>query len=167
LKRFLVISVVWAVCSVAIGTSNCTAESSKVSLGLRPLGFSVNPDQYTLGLQFVFGKVTVMRFAPSVDIGFGDSQTVTTFNLDLRTDLFSPPKANAKFYGGLGPTISLNRPDVGVSDTEIGLSLVAGLKMPFGSRNYYNLETRFGFGDIPDFKLLMGVMFGFGDVAKR
>ncbi|MDH3214869.1 MAG: hypothetical protein OEN01_01095 [Candidatus Krumholzibacteria bacterium] len=156
-----VLAVVLTVCTLV---ASATAKDANFAIGVRPIGFSTNPDQYTLGVQSVMGRVSRMRFAPSVDFGFGDDVNLTALNFDLKLDLFSPPKASALFYAGLGPTISIISPDQGDTDTEIGLSLVGGIKLPFGQKNYYNLETRFGIGDIPDFKLLIGVMFGFGRV---
>lgn len=140
------------------------ADEAKMGLGLRPLGFSINPDQYVLGAQAVLGTYYRGRFAPSVDFGFGDNVTVITGNFDLKIDLFSPPKSESVFYVGAGPTLSYISPDVGESDTEIGLSLLGGVKLGMSEKNYYNIEARFGIGDIPDFKLLAGVMFGFGSI---
>ncbi|MFQ5511212.1 MAG: hypothetical protein ACE5EO_05125 [Candidatus Krumholzibacteriia bacterium] len=133
--------------------------------GLRPAigartGFSVTPDQFTIGIQSQLGSFSLGRFAPSVDFGFGNDVTVTAFNLDIQAGLLSFPGSSTGVYGGVGPTISILSPDRGSSDTEIGLSLVAGIKMPFSPLNYYNIEARFGVGDIPDFKLLVGAMIG-------
>lgn len=156
-----------AVCACLIGgliAPAAAANSPRMGLGLRPLGFSINPDQYVVGVQAVMGKYYRGRLAPSVDFGFGDNATVITGNFDLKIDLFSPPKSEAVFYVGGGPTLSYISPDVGDSDTEIGLSLLGGIKLSMSEKNYYNIEARFGIGDIPDFKLLAGVMFGFGRI---
>lgn len=157
--------VVFTLCVVIAGgltAPTAMADDAKLGFGLRPLGFSINPDQYVLGVQAVLGKYYRGRFAPSVDFGFGDNVTVITGNFDFKIDLFSPPKSRSVFYAGAGPTLSYITPDGGDSDTEIGLSLLGGIKLGMNEKNYYNIEARFGVGDIPDFKLLAGVMFGFG-----
>lgn len=137
--------------------------ATPVGIGLRPLGFSIDPDQYVLGVQAVMGKYYAGRFAPSVDFGFGEDMTVITGNFDLKIDVLSPPKSEAVFYLGGGPTLSYLSPDGGDSDTEIGLSILGGVKLGMTEKHYYNIEARYGIGDIPEFKLLAGVMFGFGE----
>ncbi len=142
-----------------------TAATSSVAQGIRPAigartGFSVSPDQFTIGIQSQLGSIAAGRFAPSVDFGFGNDVNVTTLNLDWQAHFLSFPGASTSVYAGAGPTISILSPDRGSSDTEIGLSLVAGLKMPFSPVNYYNIEARFGVGNTPDFKLLIGAMIG-------
>jgi hypothetical protein len=128
-------------------------------VGLRA-GFGIDPDQFVAGGQMVFGNpLKIARFAPSADIGFGDEITIVSFNGDLRL-LFSPPGSRAIVYGQVGPTIAILNPKNGDSDTEIGLTLSAGLKIPMGQRNFYTLEGRIGFGDIPDFRVLLGLQFG-------
>lgn len=154
-----------AVCACLLGgliAPAAAVNGAKMGLGLRPLGFSINPDQFVLGVQAVLGEYYRGRFAPSVDFGFGENLTLITGNFDLMIDLFSPPKSEAAFYIGGGPTLSYISPETGDSDTEIGLSLLGGIKLGMSEKNYYNIEARFGIGDIPDFKLLAGVMFGFG-----
>jgi hypothetical protein len=64
------------------------------------------------------------------------------------------------FYGSAGPTLVLDSPGKGDNGIEIGLSLVAGMKIPMNKENRYNLEVRFGIGDIPDLKLMLGILFG-------
>jgi hypothetical protein len=143
----------------ATAATTANAQGARPAIGART-GFSVTPDQFTIGIQSQLGAFSIGRFAPSVDFGFGNDITVTTFNFDLQASLLGFPGSSTSLYGGAGPTISLLSPDGRGSDTEIGLSLVAGLKIPFSPVNYYNLEARFGIGDIPDFKLLVGAMIG-------
>jgi hypothetical protein len=71
-----------------------------------------------------------------------------------------------KFYIGAGPTIAIIDPEFGDGDTEIGLSLLGGFKIAAGNNNFYNVSARFGIGDIPDFKILFGYMFGLGNKGK-
>lgn len=132
-------------------------------VGLRT-GLGLNPDQGVVGLQAVMGKtLKFARFAPSFDFGFGDDVQTFAFNGDIRLLLLTPPKSSTAFYGVAGPTVVYWNPDIGNGDTEIGLTLGAGIRIPFGRTNFYNLETRFGISDVPDVRILFGVIFGGGN----
>lgn len=123
-------------------------------------GFGVDPDQFVVGVQSVMGKfMKIARFAPSIDFGKGDNLTVWTLNPDIRLRI-SPPGSSMHIYGQAGPTVAIIDPKAGDSDTEIGLTVSGGLQMPLGPKSYYSLEGRFGFGDIPDFRFLVGIHFG-------
>lgn len=118
-------------------------------------GYDFDSDHLVLGAEAEIGRVLEsFRFAPSVDFELGDN-SFTALNGDLRLYLFHLPESGLQFYGSAGPTLLLNN-----SDTELGLSLVAGLKVPMKSDNRYNIEARFGIGDIPDLKLMVTVLFG-------
>jgi hypothetical protein len=138
----------------------------KRGIGIRA-GYGVNPDQFIVGGQAIWGALKgKVDFSPSLDFGFGDNATVTTINFDGTINLIKPPGANMLFYVGGGPTIAIISPEKGGGDTEIGLTLLGGIKIGAGDKNYYNIVARFGFGDIPDFKLLFGYMFGLGSKSK-
>jgi hypothetical protein len=80
---------------------------------------------------------------------------LTAVNLDLRWYLFPLPQTGIQFYAAGGPTaVFVN------SNSEIGLSLTAGAKIPMKGTGRYNLEARFGIGDIPDLKVMLGTLFG-------
>jgi hypothetical protein len=124
-------------------------------------GFSSDPDQFVIGGQAVLGSIMPMvQLAPSVDIGFGNNVNLTTVNIDLQYNLPSLPKVSPNVYIGAGPTIVMANPDGGNSDTDIGLSLLAGLRIPMAGISYYNLEARLGLESVPDLKVLLGIMFG-------
>ena len=148
-----------AVMLLAVGVA-AQDSGPKPSYGLRA-GFGLEPDQFVIGAQAELGRFAkVLRFAPSIDGGFGDNFTTVVFNADLRLDLLPLPKSEAVFYVDAGPTLLyIDHKDFD-SDTEIGLSLATGLQLPMGGSNMYNIEARFGIGDIPDFRLLLGVYFG-------
>jgi len=132
-----------------------------MSFGLRT-GLGLNPDQFVIGLQGAYGSaVGPFQFAPSFDLGFGDNMTTYILNGDLRLPI-SLPKSNSRVYIGAGPTIAVYDTKFAGSDTEIGLSLLGGIMLPMGSVNAYNLELRLGIGDIPDVRILLGIMFGGG-----
>lgn len=151
------------VVSVLMTGPSCLAISDmKSGIGIRA-GYSVNPDQFVIGAQSIMGAAKgKIDFSPSLDYGMGDGGSLLTANVDGSLNLFSPPGSKLVFYAGGGPTFAFIFPDEGDSDTEIGLTLLAGIKVPAGEKNFYNLVARFGIGDIPDFKILFGYMFGLG-----
>lgn len=128
------------------------------AIGVRA-GFGLDPDQVVVGVQGVTGKVAgPIDFAPSFDIGFGDNVTTFDANPDFRLR-FSPPDSRAALYVSAGPTFAVFNPDNGDSDLQVGLSLNGGVLLSLGKSYHYNLEGRFGIDNIPDFRLLLGVMF--------
>lgn len=125
------------------------------AFGLRA-GVSQNPDQFVVGGMLELGSALgPASLVPSVDFGFGDNVNSTAANLDLRFYLFPLPQTGINFYGAAGPTLAFAN-----SNSEIGLSLVGGAKIPMKGKNRYNVEARFGIGDIPDLKIMLGVLFG-------
>ena len=129
--------------------------SHAAALGPRG-GYDFDTEQFVIGVEGEFGRaLQAFRFAPSLDFELGDANS-TMFNADFRLYLFNLPETGLRFYGSAGPTIVLDSPR---DETDIGLSLVAGMKIPMKNQNRYHLETRFGIGDIPDFKLMLAVMF--------
>lgn len=119
-------------------------------------GFNQNPDQFVIGGMLELGSALgPASLVPSVDFGFGDNADLTAANLDLRFYLFPLPQTGIKFYGAAGPTAVFAN-----SQSEIGLSLVAGAKIAMKAKSRYNIEARFGVGDIPDLKIILGVLFG-------
>ena len=110
------------------------------------------------------GKVlNTFKFAPSIDAGFGDNAKTIIFNADLRLLALSPPNSSSGFYAGFGPALAWLDHDNAGSDTEIGLNVFAGIKLPMGNSNSYNLEGRLGVADMPDFRILVGIFFGGSD----
>jgi len=116
-------------------------------------GVSRSPDQAYLGVQGEFGPVFEgAHLAPSLDFGLGDHD-VKILNADLRWYLIHLPETGLRFYGAAGPGLLLS------PDTELGLNLTVGLLIPMKAHRRYNLEARFGLGDIPDLKLGLSVLF--------
>jgi hypothetical protein len=136
-----------------------TRANAGAAMGPRA-GYDIDSDNFALGAEAELGPVFQnFLFAPSLDFELGDN-TMTTFNADLRLYVFRLPETGLDFYGSAGPTVLLHSTDYGNSHTEIGLSLTAGVKIPMQGQKRYNLEARFGFGDIPDLKLMFAVLFG-------
>jgi hypothetical protein len=128
------------------------------------LGFSSNPDQFTLGAYAQLGELAPhLSMRPSVDLGFGDS----VFSLILNADLqyaFVVGSALAPFVGaGLGVAYySFDVPSDYVGDdseTDVGLNVYGGAEMDLGDYKSGYLEARIGIDEMPDFKLTLG--FGF------
>jgi hypothetical protein len=144
---------------ILLSSAVLAAEGHKPSFGIKA-GAGINPDQFVVGVQGVFRKaLDFADFAPSADLGFGDNVTVITLNPDLRLPL-SLPASQTFFYVQAGPTIAILDFKYGKSDTEIGLTLSAGLEFPMGKSGYYSLEGRFGLGDVPDARILFGILLG-------
>ena len=135
------------------------SSGSGYGLGVRA-GWSSGPSEFIIGAQGEFGRVLqTARFVPSVDFTLGDNK-VTAINADFRWYLFPLPETGMYIYGAAGPTLILASAGKGNTNSDVGLSLTAGLKIPMKGSNRYNLEARFGFGDVPDFKLIFAVLFG-------
>jgi hypothetical protein len=131
-----------------------TTSSARDGVGVR-IGLSRSPDQFVVGAQGEVGPVVGSAFfSPSLDFGFGDDTTTTLMNADLRWYLLPLPETGIRFYGQAGPAIVVS------PDTELGLSLVAGADIPMKRRNRYNIEMRFGLGDVPDLKIVFSIVFG-------
>lgn len=123
-------------------------------------GYDFDSEDLVIGAEAELGHAFQnFYFAPSIDFELGDN-SFTAINSDFRLYLIHLPETGLQFYGSAGPTLLMISGNNNNSDTELGLSVVAGMKIPMNGRNRYNLETRFGFGDIPDFKLMFTVLFG-------
>ena len=159
--------VVAAVLALGAGGFAQDRSGPSYAYGIRT-GFGLDPDQFVIGAQAKFGRFGgIARVEPTFDVGFGDKMTTYLLNADLRLDILPLPKSETVVYGGFGPTLAYfdfngggDFPDD--SDTEIGLNLTTGVELPMGRSNSYNFEARFGIGDIPEFRLLLGVYFGGG-----
>lgn len=129
------------------------------ALGPR-IGYDFDTDNLVLGAEADLGRVFQnFNFTPSLDFELGDN-SVTVLNADFRLYLFNLPETGLRFYGSVGPSLVFDSQGEGGDNTEIGLSLVAGTKIPMKRENRYNLEVRFGVGDVPDLKLTLGILFG-------
>jgi hypothetical protein len=159
MKRVILGSIL--MCSIVLlsaGAASPATDAAKC-YGIRA-GYSSKPDQFVIGVQADMGDIySRVHLVPSIDAGFGDHLKTYAFNGDL--ELFVPlPESMASLYGIAGPTIMIWTPDVGDGDTEIGLTLGFGARLPLGNAGWYNLEARFGIGDIPDVKILLGFFLG-------
>jgi hypothetical protein len=127
------------------------------------VGFSSNPDQFTVGAYAKLGElVPNLSMRPSVDFGFGDNVFTILGNADVQYS-FVTGASFAPFVGG-GVAIgyySFDLPEGAVgddSDTEIGLDVYGGLEFDLGGYKSAFVEARVGV-DVPDFKLTGGIGF--------
>jgi hypothetical protein len=124
-------------------------------------GLTVDPDQGHVGAHLNAGNFAPkVRFQPSVEVGFGSDRVVTEINVDAFYR-FDQQGWTPYLGGGLGVAIISH--DRGRNDgdddvnVEAGVNLVGGFE--FGNADKYLLEARVGIGDIPDFKLTIGINF--------
>ena len=156
LKRWLWVSLASiALCApVALAQSGSRSdggEKTTGTIGLRG-GFSLEPDQLVVGGQVSLGqKLGIARIVPSVDVGFGSSVTTIAFNGDAQFRL-NVEGSTFGLYLGAGPTLIYADPEGGNSSWKLGLTLLAGARMPFKRLPPTSFEARFGIGDVPDFK---------------
>lgn len=145
-----VLLIVFAV--VLSGVGSCPQAQAQSSLGPRA-GFADGSEFY-LGAQLEFpAKYGAFSLVPSLDIGPGtDASSVA--NADFRLYLVPLPDTGIRFYAAAGPTMMLS------GDLELGISLTLGLNIPMQASRRYNVEYRYGLGDIPEHKIGLAVMFG-------
>ena len=149
--------------SIFVLDTHAQGESGKAShsglgFGLRG-GFGLDPDQFVVGAQFSLGqKFHFFRVVPSVDLGLGDNMTSIDFNVDLLLRLIAED-ISFGIYGGIGPTLAYLDSKKADSKWRLGLSTVAGTQLPLSRKVATNIEGRFGIGKIPDFRLLLAIIF--------
>ncbi len=149
-QKRMILLVFMMIASVTVLGDRASADSA---LGPR-LGLSGGNDDFFLGVQGEFGPILgAATLVPSLDFTLGDHSS-TALNADLRFYLIPLPETGIRFYGAVGPTLMLS------PDTELGLSLILGLHIPMKSTRRYNIEYRWGIGDIPDHKIGVTVLFG-------
>lgn len=153
--------------AVIVGTIFCIAPAAEAQgdIGVRQVGIrgglTIDPDQVHLGLHVNAGQFAPkVRFQPSFEIGFGSDRVVGAINIDALYT-FEPRSWVPYLGGGLG--VSLIHRDFGREagdgdfDVGVGFNLIGGFE--WGEASKYLLEARVGVGDIPDFKLTIGLNF--------
>jgi hypothetical protein len=121
------------------------------ALGVRAGGF----DAAYIGAEWqIPARIGTAILSPSLDASFGDLDA-TLLNLDLRWDLLPLFDTGILFYGKAGPTMLFSD-----QNNDVGLSLTAAADIGLRRARSLHIEWRFGFGDIPDRKLGLTLMFG-------
>ena len=118
------------------------------------VGAGLNPEQLVLGFRFGIDRKKPPRFVPSIDFGFGDNLTTVALNVDIIYRLRVEGTTRV-IYGGGGPTLALMNQHGPGSSWNVGLSLVAGMRISPNLKRPVNVEARFGSGDIPDLRVLL------------
>ena len=158
----------WAALALALAWTVQAATPARAAIGFGPrVGFGLQPDQFVVGAQTLLGRsLYIFRFAPSFDLGWGDNVTTYAFNGDFEFSL-GIPSTRAHFYAGGGVGVTAWDFESSGSDTEVGLDLLGGARMGGRGSMEYTVEARFGIGDVPDFRLLFGVLLGTGEPAPE
>jgi hypothetical protein len=161
IKRLVMICILGAV----LLAGSALAEGPAVtSYGFRA-GFSSDPNQLVLGGQMSVGEVAPnLSFDPNIELGFGDNVTLIAFNLDMHYH-FTVNNSTWRPYVGAGAGINLINVDAQPplqddTRTEVGGQIILGAGVPTRGGNRFFSEMKFGLGDIPSFKLLVGWNFG-------
>jgi len=157
-KRMLLIGALGAVL-----TGQAHAQAVVGGLGPR-VGFSMDPDQIVFGGQLIIGEIAPqLTFDPSLEFGFGDNLTVIAANFDLHYHFVVQNSAWRPYAGGgLGLNfieVDTNNSFVDNSNTEVGGNFMIGAGVPTQSGNRFFGELKFGLGDIPTLKMLVGWNF--------
>lgn len=124
------------------------------------MGLSVDPDQLHVGVQFDLGEfVPHLQFQPNVELGFGDDVFLLLMNGETFY-LFDLKESNVALYAGGELSLAYWHVDTPRSDTddlELSLSPVGGVEIPFSDKYTGFFEMKIGLGDVPDFRLTVGV----------
>ena len=146
-------NMIWTVCPVLIVVVLANPVLAGNAIGPR-IGTAGNSDEMFIGAQGEFGPAfDAATLVPGIDFGLGD-EPPTIINFDLRYYLIRLPETGLRFYCSAGPSLQVG------DESDLGLSLALGLNIPMKSLRRYNVEYRWGFGDIPDHKIGIAVMFG-------
>ncbi len=148
-----------------VPTAGLAATAGPIDQGIGPrVGFSTDPSQLVFGGQATFGPIVDdLTFDPSLEIGLGDHVTTIAGNFDLHYH-FHIKNSRWMPYAGAGATImnysfDNNYPNHDNNSTEGGGSLIVGAGAPTSSGNRFFAELKFGLGDVPSFKAMVGWNF--------
>lgn len=131
---------------------------SNIAFGLRT-GYTNwgQVDQMHVGAHLKLAEVFPnVHFTPNVEAGLGGDATIIAFNGDLAYSFTEFVTHPWNVYGGGSFALNFINPDVGDSDTSIGLSALLGLERTFANEHQGLVEMRVGLKDGPDFKLTFG-----------
>jgi hypothetical protein len=157
------ILVALAIAAVAAAPALAQEEAGGASPTLQKFGLRAgwtswdSLNQFHFGAHYLAGELFPnVELTPNVEIGVGDDATIVAVQADLAyqfTEFFQKPWG---LYGGGSLAFNYYKPSGFDSDTDLGLSLVAGGKYDFASGRQGMLEIRVGLMDSPDFKLTVG-----------
>jgi len=131
-------------------------------------GATISPDQFHLGFHVNAGEIVPrLRFQPGAEIGFGSSRTTLVGNVDALYLIHADRTVQVLAGGGLGFGVQWtdgadSRGLFGgslVGAVEWGTRPVPHVSQARGSQVRYMLELRAGIGDLPSFKVTVGLQF--------
>lgn len=137
------------------------AAHAQLRTGIGPrVGISVDPDQLLIGGQAIIGEIAPnLTFDPSVELGFGDDVVSLAANFDLHYH-FDIENVTWRPYAGFGADIVfLDAEGSDEAETEVGGGIILGAGAPTTSGNRFFGELKFGLGDVPDLKIVVGWNF--------
>jgi len=124
-------------------------------------GLSDDPDQGLIGAHFDLGEFADnVRFRPSVEVGFGDD--ITSFLANGLVAYYFDTNAKVDPYAGAQAVFAYFNFDDDIDDdseTELGVDIVGGIEVAMKDNTRFLTELQIGFGDIHDFKLMVGWTF--------
>jgi hypothetical protein len=144
--------------TVALAASLPTAARAESGLGWHG-GFTLEPDQVTLGAQAVFpvGQER-LYFVPQAEFGFFNG-TAFSVHADLQARL-GGADAGFRPYVAAGGTYYGFDPEDGDSDSKVGINLAGGFWTQKTSGKKRFAEVMFFLDDeLPDFRLVIGQNF--------
>jgi opacity protein-like surface antigen len=162
-KNFIYLAVIIALTSIGSPTNAMAQEALEIRFdgwGIR-LGLSSDPDQVYGGIHFNLGEFTKdVRFRPTVELGFGDNQTVLHMLTEVHY-VFSKPRAWKPYLGGgLGLTYVnfYNDHSGDTSDIEASLNWIGGVETELNKGKRFFFEFKLGLShDDPDIKFGVGL----------
>ena len=140
-------------------TAPATAFADVGFMGWGPrFGVADDPDQGIIGVHFDLGEFADnVRFRPSVEVGFGDD--VNSFLANGLVAYYFDVQSSVVPYVGGQAVFAYFDPDEGDNETEIGMDAVGGIEIAMKGDTRFLTELQVGFGDIHDFKLMVGWTF--------
>jgi hypothetical protein len=162
--RHLIPCLLAAVATLAAPAAFAEGDEFQISRYGGRLGFSSEPDQFTLGAYAQLGELAPnLSLRPSVDFGFGSDIFSIIGNGDLQYSFVTGSQFAPFAGGGIALAYySFDVPegvDVDSSETEIGINVYGGVEFDLGDYKSAYAEARIGVDEMPDFKLTLG--FGF------
>jgi hypothetical protein len=139
-------------------TDDSPGIQSNIAFGMRS-GYTSwgGVDQVHFGAHLKLGEVLPnVHFTPNVEAGVGGGATIIAINGDLAYSFTEFVTHPWNVYGGGSFALNFINPEVGESDTSIGLSALLGLERTFANEHQGLVEVRVGILDGPDFKLTFG-----------
>jgi len=116
-----------------------------------------NLSQFHFGAHYLAGEIMPnVEFTPNIEIGVGDNTTVVAVQADVAYQFTEFVQRPWGMYGGGCLAFNYKKESDFDSETDLGLSLLAGGKYNFASGRQGMVEIRVGIMDSPSFKVTVG-----------